>query len=515
MKNLIIIILRLNRYILQRINILSNSDSTSRSAMLYQEILKGHLTDDADVTKFLSEKFDMKGATNQSNFKKVFKNHTFNTLVFIDPEHADLDDYQKFIYKANKEFIVIRNLYEMQLSIIATEYAEELLTEVIKYDYTEMAVMLLKYIKSRYATAGDEKNYEKFQALFHKNKKIFDEELKARECQELLVIQYAKSAEHKPQNSKLAKSFFKELSPFLEENTSLSFHVNSRLVELYQYSTVTDYVGVLDVCNRAITFFESKSVKYNNPIATFLGQKMVALMYLKRYEEALPVINKTIELRLNSTFNWFKSQESKMFLFFRMAQYESAYTLYHEVTTLKAFKTLEGLNKEMWEMFHLYFHLLYKLGCKIVANEKLLSSEFKQNFKLSKFKNDTTTMEHDKKGLNLSRLIAQMCLLIVEKQTDGIKDDGVKKYLSRYTDKKDDNRRFYLFGKMLLEITEHEYNALKFKKNTDKLLEELKNTESDVTQPIYRAEIIELETLWHLVLEKTGLMESFELTAQV
>ena len=64
MKNLIIIILRLNRYILQRINILSNSDSTSRSAMLYQEILKGHLTDDADVTKFLSEKFDMKGATN-------------------------------------------------------------------------------------------------------------------------------------------------------------------------------------------------------------------------------------------------------------------------------------------------------------------------------------------------------------------------------------------------------------------------------------------------------------------
>ena len=172
MKNLIIIILRLNRYILQRINILSNSDSASRSALLYQEILKGHLTDDADVAKFLSKTFDMKGATNQSNFKKVFKNHTFNTLVFIDPEHADIDDYQKFIYKANKEFIIIRNLYEMQLSIIATEYAEELLIEVVKYDYTEMAVMLLKYIKSRYATAGDEKNYEKFQKLFHKNKKL-------------------------------------------------------------------------------------------------------------------------------------------------------------------------------------------------------------------------------------------------------------------------------------------------------------------------------------------------------
>ena len=56
--------------------------------------------------------------------------------------------------------------------MIATEYAEELLTEVIKHEYTEMAVMLLKYIKSRYATAGDEKNYEKFQKLFHKNKKL-------------------------------------------------------------------------------------------------------------------------------------------------------------------------------------------------------------------------------------------------------------------------------------------------------------------------------------------------------
>ena len=162
MENLITIILRLNRYILQRIDILTNSDSTSRSAMLYQEILKGHLSDDADVAKFLSEKFDMKSATNQSNFKKVFKNHAFNTLVFLDPEHEDIDDYQKFIYKANKEFIVIRNLYEMQLSAIATEYAEELLTEVIKYEYTEMAVMLLKYIKSRYAIVGNNKKYMKF-----------------------------------------------------------------------------------------------------------------------------------------------------------------------------------------------------------------------------------------------------------------------------------------------------------------------------------------------------------------
>jgi len=515
MENLITIILRLNRYILQRIDILTNSDSTSRSAMLYQEILKGHLSDDADVAKFLSEKFDMKSATNQSNFKKVFKNHAFNTLVFLDPEHEDIDDYQKFIYKANKEFIVIRNLYEMQLSAIATEYAEELLTEVIKYEYTEMAVMLLKYIKSRYAIVGNNKKYMKFNKLLHKNKKIFDEELKAREYQELLVIQYAKSAEYKPQNSKLAKSFFKDLSPLLKENTSFSFQFNSRLVELYQYSTVTDYVGVLDVSNRAITFFESKSVKYNTTIATFLGQKMVALMYLKRYEEALPVINRTIDLRLSGTFNWFKSNESKMFLYFRMAQYESAYTLYQEVTTLKAFKTLEGLNKEMWEMFHLYFHLLHKLGFKIVTNDKLLNAEFKQNFKMNRFKNDTTTMEHDKKGLNISRLIAQMCLLIVEKQTDNIKDDGVKKYLSRYTDKKDANRRFYLFGKMLLEIIEHEYNTVKFKKNTDKLLEELKNTESDVTQPIYRAEIVELEMLWRLVLEKIGLVKSPELTAQV
>ncbi len=502
MESLITIILKLNKYILKRIDVLNSTESNSRSTVLFQEILKGEFKEDADVTKFLREKLDLKGASNQSNFKKDFKKRVFNTLLFLDPEHEDFDAYQSFNFRANKDFIAIRHLYEMQMSAIATEYAEELLDEVLKYEYTEMAVLLIKYIKGFHALQGDKNKYPYFKNLFHEKKKQFDDELRAREYQELLMIEYVKSAEHKPENSTRAKAYFEELSPFLEKNTSISFQFNTRLIELYQFSTVIDYAGVLDVSERAITFFESKIVKSNIAITTFLGQKMVALMYLKQYDEALLFIDRTIKMRESGSFNWFKSQESKMFLLFRMAHYEAGFTLYNEVKSVKEFKTLDGLNKEMWEMFDIYFHLLHKLGYKIVSDIKNLKPEFNQKYKIIKFQNETETIENDKRGLNIARLAAQICLMIVQKQTKEINGETIKRNLSRYSEKNGFNRRYYLFIKMLLEIPDGKYNEEKFLKNSNNFLNELKTTKNNVIDSIYRTEVIEIENLWDLLIKK-------------
>lgn len=499
MEDLIQIILRLDRFKMSRIDVINSADSTSRFTLVYKEISNGKLKNETDVFEYLTAKKLIGGKSSLSNFKKEMTERVLTSFLFFDPNHEDIDEAQKFTYVAYRQLLEIRNIYVNQMSGIATRYAEKLLERVIPFHLTEIIVDLIKYIKSYYAMQGDKKKYAYYLALFHQYNTYLDYELKSREYQELLVIEYARSAAPKPENGKRAALYFEELAPMLEHNPSILFQVNTRIVENYIYAAVNQYSGVLDVCNRAIVFFESQSLKSKRALAIFTAQKMVALMQLRRYAEGLPFINEAIALQVAGTFNWFRAHESKMFLLFRLKKFIEAYALYNTVTTHPEFKTLTRLNTEMWKLFDAYFHFLHKKGIKIIPDDVKIKPEFNQKFKLKKLKNDTPTMEHDKSGLNLALKIVETCIAIVQKED--INTEAILKQFSKYTEKDNPNRRFYIFMRMLLEIPEQFTDNAAFTQNTTQLLEELKETQPHFDEQIYRSEIVDFEEMWEMVMQ--------------
>jgi hypothetical protein len=499
MDKLIQIIRTFDNYKLRHIDVLNNQDSTSRATLLYREIQKGKINSDDEAAQFLFGKNANKGMGKYRVFKTEFKEKVMNTLLFLDTTNRDFDEYQQATYDINKDWMAIKALYSRGMTPIATQLAEQLLATVLQYEYSDIAVQMLPLIKAGVARRCDKKQYAEYQALQDKYVDLWLIEQKAKEYNDILLMEYIKTAAYKPHMSDVAKTYFEELKPYLTKYTSATLHLYSRGIEIYIYSTVNDYKNLLDVAERALSFFNSKLFVVNTAISIFLHQKMIALMMLERYEEATEAINESMKLRVRGSFNWFKGQESKVFLAFRMHNYTEGYALYKEVVSMPEFdKVLTGMNRDMWFFYHAYFHLLHKLG----KAKDLVFDPQDSVFKLNKFLNHVPTFNQDKRGMQLAVLIVEICFMMSHKQRDLLIDriEAIQKHLSRTTLKTEPNYRFNQFGNMLLEIPKSGYSRALLERNTESLFKDLQSVPYDLIESVYRSEPINLEDLWGLVL---------------
>jgi hypothetical protein len=430
-------------------------------------------------------------------FKTEFKKRVLNTMLFIDSTHEDFDEYQQAIYEINREWMTIRAASRSGLNKVALSFAENLFETVKKYDYTDITVQILDLIKYSLALKGDKKLFAEYQILSEYYNGMWLAEQKAKDYSNLLKMEFVKTAEHKGYLSDIARSYFAELEPLLHKYNSVVLNLYSRIVEIYIYSTINDYKNLLDVAERGIAYFSAKEFKLKLAMTIFFQQKMVALMMLKRYTEAYEAIDESLMLRLCGSFNWFKGQESKIYLAFRMHRYTEAYAIYQEVTAMPEFKkVLTGMNREIWFVFNAYFHLMHKLGA--AQGLKLLEKEFD----FESFLKDVPTFNHDKKGMHLPLLILEICFQMSAKTQDILIDriESFQKHLTRYTDKTDPSYRFNEFGRMLLEIPQSGFKRAILERNTAQLLENLKSSNYNTIESIYRSEVVELENLWEVVL---------------
>jgi len=500
MEKLIKIILKLDPRKMRHIDVISNKDSESTLSKLYQAVVDGIIKTDEDAAFLLYGDKKAKTATKFINRKKEFEDAVLNTLLFIDWTNDQWDEVMKLKFEANYRWMIIKNLSLNSLSDYANEKAKALLKETKKYEYTEITVECLGIIKSQYALKGEIDMFEKTQAEFEDFEELLHAERKVRSYKERLKAYYVNSAAPRPEHSELAKKYIAELAPYLSKYDAYSLHLNAFLVESYIYSTVSDYAGWLNLSERALTYIQSKPFNFESSLSYYLGQKGVAAIYLKEFDIAEEAIDKAIALSPTKTFNWFKQVEYKMFLLFRMARYKEAYTLYTETTTLNEFKSLDGINKEIWVIFDAYFHLLQGCGFKIfhVGNLKPL-------FSYSKFDNDTEKIEQDKSGFNLAKKILELCFALIQKENIEEKKEGLSKYLLRYTTDNKPNRKFFVFAKLLLEIPDIEFNKEKTTKKINKLFAEFKTIENLPDSEIYRIEPIELDLVWELLLKELKL----------
>jgi hypothetical protein len=487
-------------YKLRHVDVLNNEDSKSQHTKLYRAVVEGKVKTDDEAARFLFGPTAHKGMQKYRNFKTDFKKRLLNTMLFIDPTHDDFDKYQQIFYEVNREWMTIKAIYANGMSFLANPLAEQLLQITLRYDYTEITVLLLNHIKFGIAMQGDKKQYAEYQQLHSHYIELWLMEQKAKEYTDILKMEYVKTNQYKPFMSDIAKRYFEELKPALEKYDAVGLHTYGRVIEIYIYSTVNDYKNVLDVAERALTFFRSKPFEVNLSLSIFQHQKMQALMMLKRFAEAEQAIEETIALRVKGSFNWFKAQESKVFLLFKMHRFTEGYALYADITKMLEFQDLpNSMSKEMWHLFNAYFHLLNQLG-----KAPLLALGTKNEaFKISELLNDIPILVNDKKGMNLAVLSVKMCFLVVSKQYDELDkyEEPIRKYLYRNTDRDDPNYRFYQFCLMCLESFYANFNRALTIQNAAELLENLKSQPYNPYTATLRGEAIQLEILWDWTLE--------------
>ena len=487
-----------DKYKMRHINVLNHQDKNSRHTQFYNAIIKGKVTTDEEAVNLLYGKSKDKVLPPKYRvFKTEFKERAVNSIILIDADHEDFDDYQRAVYAANREWLIIRAAARQGLSDVAEDFAESLFEDVKKYEYTDIAVQILDLLKHTSASKGDKKKFVMYQGLSEHYNGQWLAEQKAKDCANLLKMEYVKKAEFKAHVSVTARAYFEELKPLMEKYNSIGLYFNATVVEIYIYSSISDYKNLLAVAERGIKYFREKGFVLKVALSIFLQQKMIASMMLKRYPEAYDAINESIKLRQKGTFNWFKGQESKVALCFRTHRYTEGYAIYKEVTAMPEFKKeLTGMNREMWFVFNAYFHLLHKLG---VAKELVLEENA---FDFAAFIKDVPTFNQDKKGMHLALVILEICFMMSKKRRDELIDriDALQKHLSRYSDKTDPSYRFSQFGNMLLEIPKSGFMRSVLEENTAHLFRDLQSVPYDMIESVYRSEVVELEALWIIML---------------
>lgn len=474
----------------------TNAKNKSRTVQLYESISEGQFNNDEEAAAFFFP--DSEDSAQYRKLKSRLRKRLINSLFFIDVKQASYNDRQRAYYECHKEWAAAKILLGKNAWSSCVDICERILKYAIKYEFTEMALDILRILWLNYgARVGNVKKFEEYKALHQTYEQVFIAENQAELLYTELIVHYVNSKSTKEDMRETAVAYYEQLKEGLDKYDSYRLHLYGGMIELMIHTIVNDYSGTLASCERIIQFFEGKPYAANTPLQAAYYQKLVCHSQLGQYEGAKLAAKKCLDFIEEGSVNWFKYYELYFMLTTHTGQYKNAYNVYQKVTQHKRFPFLHDNVKEIWVIFEAYLHYLYDLE---VLKLKDSESHFSK-FKLGRFVNDTPIFSKDKRGMNIAILIIQILVLISQKKYNEAIDrmEAIEKYCNRYLQKPHTIRSYY-FIKMLLTIPAASFHKKAVDRRAEPFFKKLSQLPIEVTNQTHKIEILPYELLWDMVM---------------
>jgi hypothetical protein len=472
----------------------------SKMEVLFNALLdKTVLTDEDGKALFAASE----EGVNLTSLKNKLKERLLDAIFLLDFKDSNFSSRQKAFFECYKKWSAAMTLLIRNAKIIGIDQLERLLRHAKHFEFTELTLDILRVLRLQYSTVdGDIEKYEAIKIQYHAYELIWQMESKAEFYYSELMAQYTNSKSTKTEVMDQAKTYYAELEIAMQGCESFKLHLFGRMVHLLIYNSVNDYVNTARLCEDAIVFFDKKEYDSGLPLQVFYYNLVVCYLQLGEFEKGQQVINRCEYYFEEGSFNWFKLQELFFSLAIKTAHYEEAYHLYEKVTNYPNFKQKQPQIVEMWSIFQAYIFYLIRVE-KIP--EAVLSEKSKK-FKMSKFINDISLFNKDKRGMNISILIIQILYAIADrdykKSVDRI--EGIDKYCGRYL-KETDTFRSNCFIKMLLQIPIANFHREATARKAERYLKTLQSHEIGADSQSHEIEIVPYEALWDMALESLQL----------
>ena len=431
--------------------------------------------------------------------RKSLRDYLVRMLFVIDLHLPNYSTRQKAYFDCHKDWAAIKILVGKNAHRSTLALAAEVLRTALRFDLVELALDVTRTLRLYYGSIeGDLKKYEQYGKQVRHLEEVFRYENLAEEYYTDLVIRFVNDKSTKKDVAQLAKKYFSQLEKALDQYDSYRLHFTGRLIEIMIYTSINDYKKTIDICDKAIRFFESKSYEAKIPLQAFLYQEMVCYVQLRDYARGRKAADRGIKLLENGSFNWFKYQELLLLLSLHSGEHQEAYEIYKVTVQHRRFNGLPGGIKQTWKIFEAYlFYLIDVNRIKPPATEKIIS-----RIRIMRFLNEVPIFAKDRRGMNIPILIFHILYLVLTKRYDEVIDrnEAIEKYTSRYL-KKDDNYRSNCFIKMLLQIQDAGFHKTAVIRHADKHVKMLAKMPLDFANQSHDIEIIPYEDLWKMVLD--------------
>lgn len=484
---------------LKAVELLDTSKSNRVSAF-YEKLAKNELENDKEALDYFFP--NAKASTPYRKLKAALRKKLVNTLFFIDLKQASYTDRQRAYYECHKEWAAAKMLLGKNAWDACVEICERILKYAIKYEFTEMALDLLRILRLHYSTRmGNHRKFEAYKKMHQEYEAVLIAENKAELLYCELVMPYVNNRSTKEGLQELALRYFGEIEASMKAFSSYQLHLYGSMIRLMTFTVANDYRNALAVCDDIIAFFEAKPYKAHTPLQAAYYQKLVCHSQLRQFQQGKLAAQKCITLIEEGAVNWFRYHELYFSLAMHTGQYQEAYSIFIKVTAHKRFAYLPSNDQELWTIFEAYLYYLKDIQ-KISpsVDEKRFNK-----FRLGRFLNQTPIFSKDKRGMNIAILAVQILLLIQQKKYNRAIDrlEAIEKYCNRYLHK-DDTIRSYYFIKMLLAIPMASFHRRGVARHAAPYLEKLKKTPLESARQSYKVEIVPYERLWEFALDSLG-----------
>ena len=467
------------------------------SMRLYDLVAEGKVEKDEQAMAVL-----FPGAASTVSYqriKKSLRDYLVQMLLIIDLNLPHYNPRQKAYFECYKDWAAVKILLGKNAHRTVLALASEVLRTALRYDFIDLALDMVRSLRLYYGSIeGNLKKYEQYGKQVRYLEEVFRYENLGEELYTDLVIRFVNDKSTKRDVHLQAQQYFRQLEAALDKYHSYRLHFTGRLTEIIIYTSINDYKKTIEICDKAIRFFDAKAYVANVPLQAFLYQEMVCYVQLRDYPRGRKAADRGFKLLEYGSFNWFKYQELLLLLSLHAREYQEAYHIYKATVKHRRFNNLPDGIKQIWKIFEAYlFYLIDVQRIQPDDPETVIS-----RIRIMRFLNDVPLFSRDKRGMNIPILIFHILYLVLTKKYDEVIDrnDRIEKYTTRYL-KKDDNYRSNCFIKMLLQVQDAGFHKTAVIRHADKYVKMLKKVPLDFANQSHDIEIIPYEDLWQMALD--------------
>jgi hypothetical protein len=356
-----------------------------------------------------------------------------------------------------------------------------------KHQFSGLIVFAARLLRSRASFVGTKKEVNYYTKLITENIEIYEAELESDKMRDEMFVDFRQTYSLK--NKAKLQKFWKRVNYLDQKYNNHVIKMNKVRIGAKYFEIIGDFRALINICDEGEDYILKNSHFYELPRhRDFATLKLEASVILKDYEAGRKNAEVAMGLFANN-INALIVFEYYIILCFHSKNYLKAWEIFESALANPLFETYPLERKEKWKLFEAYLNFI--------------SPRSKRKFKLFKFLNEVTVYSKDKRGLNVSIMIAQIILLLDEGNFDMLinKADSFKIYFRRYVTRHINYRTFYMV-KMLEVMFRYNFDYKKVKDISDKFYIRLSDKKGHYKGNIESLEIIPYEELWKQILER-------------
>lgn len=289
----------------------------------------------------------------------------------------------------------------------------------------------------------------------------------------------------------------------VEELIKLSKISNTFTLHYYRYDLCyyyllveKKYAEILELTYEAQNFYISRQIEDKGFRWTIESNNILALIYLKKYEQATKELEITSSWLTTGSRSWFHIRDFQFICYNLQSKFENAADLINDVLTQPA---LKNFNYEIieWESRFILFSLL-------VTDQPVVEKIGELNYKLTpqRFLKKHSHLLKDKKAMNLTYRIVEIAYYIKSNKMGKVIDiiDNLGQFKYKYL-RDNDTFRPQCFIRLLEVLAKSNFHPVRVNYLAEPILKKMKTKEAIISSENAYAEILSFEEIWQRLIK--------------